>query len=78
LPSEQFELLLLLLGRPKSILTKKNIKMNRKNHKNILRNFLAFSVILAMAGLMGSCKAHEKCPAYGKAQPANHSTVRNS
>jgi len=78
LPSEQIGLLLLLLGRRKSILAKKIMKMNSKNHKNILRNILAFSLILAMAGLMGSCKAHEKCPAYGKAQPANHSTVRNS
>jgi len=52
--------------------------MNRRNHKNIVRNLIAFSLILAMAGLMGSCKAKEKCPAYGNAQPAKHSAIKNS
>jgi hypothetical protein len=51
--------------------------MNRKNHKNIAGNILAFSLILAMAGLMGSCKAHEKCPAYGKIK-TEKPAVRNS
>jgi len=51
--------------------------MNRKNHKNIVRNVLAFSLILAIAGLMGSCKAHEKCPAYGKIK-TEKTAVRNS
>jgi len=51
--------------------------MNRKNHKNIVRNLLAFSLILAMAGLMGSCKSKEKCPAYGKA-PVEKSAEKKS
>jgi hypothetical protein len=51
--------------------------MNQKNHKNIVRNFLAFSLILAIAGLMGSCKSKEKCPAYGKVK-TEKTAVRNS
>ena len=52
--------------------------MDQRNHKGILRNLITFSLILAVAGLMGACKAKEKCPAYGKAQPVKHNTERNS
>ena len=52
-------------------------KMNMTNNKT-LRNLVAVSLIIAMAGLMDSCKSKEKCPAYGKVQPAKHSTVKNS
>ena len=44
----------------------------------IFRNFVAVSLIVAFAGLMDSCKSKEKCPAYGKVQPAKHNTVKNS
>jgi hypothetical protein len=54
------------------------IKMNHRNHKSVVRNVVAFSLILALAGLLGSCKAREKCPAYGNAQPAKHSALKNS
>ena len=53
-------------------------KMKGINHKNILRNVIAFSLVVVMAGLTGSCKSKEKCPAYGKVQPAKHNTVKNS
>jgi hypothetical protein len=53
-------------------------KMNRTNHKSVLKNVITFSLIIAIAGLMSSCKSKEKCPAYGKVQPAKHSTIKNS
>ncbi|HLG34268.1 MAG TPA: hypothetical protein VI757_05255 [Bacteroidia bacterium] len=43
-----------------------------------LKKALAFFSILALIGMLASCKSHEKCPAYGKAQPAKHSTEKNS
>jgi hypothetical protein len=52
-------------------------KMNLTNNK-ILKNLIAVSLIVAMAGLMDSCKSKEKCPAYGKVPPAKHNTVKNS
>jgi hypothetical protein len=39
---------------------------------------LALFSILAVIGILSSCKSHEKCPAYGKAQPAKQSTEKSS
>ena len=51
-----------------------------KHLKNMfsVKKVLALFSILAVIGVLASCKSHEKCPAYGNAQPANHSGIKNS
>jgi hypothetical protein len=48
------------------------------NHMFSLRKTIALLLILAVTGILSSCKTHEKCPAYGKAQPAKQSSEKNS
>lgn len=43
-----------------------------------LKKALAFFSILTFIGILSSCKSHEKCPAYGKAQPAQQSAEKSS
>jgi hypothetical protein len=46
------------------------------NHMFSLRKITAMLLLLAITGILASCKTHEKCPAYGKAQPAKQSSEK--